>query len=86
MQTSFNYTYFKERNNMAVAPNLWAMIMLCKKQCLPVITWNKSIHRSKLYQLYTHLEETFLQLLILMVCETFLLRESRKHFGLYESS
>ena len=34
-------TCFKEHSNMAVVPNHWVSINLHKKQCIPVIKWNK---------------------------------------------
>ena len=37
----FQSRCFKERRNMAVAPNLWVTIHLCKKLCLLVIKWDK---------------------------------------------
>ena len=49
----------------------------------------KSIHQSKLHLYYTHWRKTFLQLLLLKVCESFIFRQIKKgevYFGLYESS
>ena len=40
---------FQRNKNMAVAKNLRVTINLYKKRCLPIITWNKNIHRDKLY-------------------------------------
>ena len=40
--------------------------------------WINNIHRSKLYHWHAHLQKTFLQLLLLKVCETFIFRQSKK--------
>ena len=37
----------------------------------------KNICQSKLYQRHTHLRKTFIQLLLLKICETFLFRQSK---------
>ena len=48
----------------------------CKKQCLPLITCNK---KHLLKKVNIHTEQTFfVQLLLLKVCESFLLRQSKK--------
>ena len=64
-------------SNIVVAPRLWVMINLCKKYCFQLSHTIKNIHRRKLYQL-GHLGKTFLQLLLLKVCETLLLGQNNK--------
>ena len=59
MRTSFKTLVSKKRRNMAVAPNLWVTVNLCKKY-LQVITWNKK-HSSKqvVSMIYTLGKEVF---------------------------
>ena len=46
----FQITYFKESKNMAIEKNLRIMITIYRKQHPSVITGNKKIYRSNLYQ------------------------------------
>ena len=68
---------------MAVAPNFWVTVSLyIKKECLPVITQNKKHSLKQIASWYTHLGKIFLQLLLVKVCETFLLRQSKNASGI----
>ena len=45
----------------------------------------KNIHRSKLQQQHTHWRKGFLQLPLLMICGSFLFRQSKKTYGILQS-
>ena len=86
----FRNSSFEERNNMAVGKALRVMKNFCrKKQCLPVIKWNKKHSPKQIMSITCTLEKMFfLQLLLWKVCESFLFGGSKKivlDFGLYES-
>ena len=51
----------KERSNMVVAPNLWVLINLYKKECLPVITWNKKHSLNQVVSMIYILEKDFFE-------------------------
>ena len=72
----FQNTCYKELSNMVVVANLWVTIFL--KNVFQSSHGIKNIHQSKLYQWYTHLGRTFLQLPLLRVWETFHFRQSTK--------
>ena len=82
MLNFFQNTCFKEHNNIAVQPNLWVIINLYKKNVFQLSHGIKNIHRTKLYQWYTDLGNTFLQLLLLKVCEAFLFRPSSNVYSI----
>ena len=69
---------------MVVSPNLWLTINLykLKNTVFQLSHGIKSIHRCKLYQWYTHSGKTFLQLLLLKVCKTFLCKQSNKVYDI----
>ena len=71
----------KESKNMVVEKNFSVAINFYKKQCLPVITWNKK-HLSKLVAPLAYSEEKsfFAVAIFLKVCESLLF------FGLFETS
>ena len=76
---------------MAVEKNLRVSIKFYKKHCIPVTIWNKN-NLSNQVAAITYTLETGLSAfaILLKVCESFLLRKSKKKlvvdFGLYETS
>ena len=74
----FQNTYFKERSNMAVKPNLWVTISWYKKECLPFITRNKKHSLKEVASMIYTLGKDFLQLGLFKVREMFLFRQSKE--------
>ena len=60
----------------------YKLINLIKNNVFLLSHGIKSIHRSKLYQQYTHLRKNFLQLLLSKACETFLFRQYNKVYSI----
>ena len=78
-------TCFKEHSSMAaVIPNFWVRINLYN--VFRLSHGIKIVLRSRLYQWYTHLRKTFLKLLFLKVCKTFLFRQSKKVCSIFGST
>ena len=65
-----------------VTCNLWVTTSLYKKECLPVITWNKKHSSKQVVSILGYLGKTFLHLPLLKVYETFLFRQSKKVGGI----
>ena len=86
----FRITCFKEHKNMTVEMNLKMTINFYKRQCFPVITWNKKhLLKQVVPMTYTLEKRFFAAVILLTICESFLFRESKKnvvYFSLYESS
>ena len=77
-QTFFRKSYWTMKYLALWTP--WLQNILPPSYILDVDS--PSIHWSKLYQWYTHLGKTFLQLLLLKVCETFLFGQSNKVYSM----
>ena len=63
---------------MAVTPNFWVAISLDKKECLPVITWNKKHSSKQVVSIIYTIEKGFFATATFKVCQTFLFRQSKK--------
>ena len=64
---------------MEAEKNLRVMVNLYKKHCLRAVTWNKNNLSKQVVPITYILEERFFAVAILLkVCESFLLRQSKK--------
>ena len=78
----FQSSCFKERRNMAVAPNLWVTIHLYKNLCLLVIKWDENHPSMPVGSMRYVLGKDLFQLLLLKVFETFLSRHIKKIYSI----
>ena len=84
------FACFEESMKMVVEKNLRVMADIYKRQCIPIITWNKKYLSKQVVPITYTLEKRFFAVpTFLKVCELFLFRQSKKLvlcFCLYESS
>ena len=73
------FACFEESMKMVVEKNLRVMADIYKKQCIPIITWNKKYLSKQVVPITYTLEKRFFAVpTFLKVCELFLFRQSKK--------
>ena len=83
IRTYFKSLVFKQHKNMVVEKNLRVTKNFYKKQCLPLVTWNKINLSKQVVPITYPLDKRFFAVAILLkVCESFPFRQSKKTCGI----